>query len=56
MTETIERAKYETVRLDADISGLSANQKEMIKQLIVAAKAIDQVFLERSLRKEEKLT
>ena len=55
MTETIERAKYETVRLDADISGLSAHQKEMIKQLIVAAKAMDQVFWKEAYGKKKSL-
>lgn len=55
MTDTIKRAKYETVRLDADISGLSDNQKEMISQLIVAAKAMDQAFWKEAYGSEKKL-
>lgn len=55
MTATMERAKYETVRLDADLSALTDNQKEMIKHLIVAAKAMDQAFWKEAYGSKAKL-
>ena len=36
--------KYATVKLDADLSGLSANQQHMLVHLIEAAKLMDQAF------------
>lgn len=37
-------AQYTTVRLDADLSGLSDSTRRMIPYLIEAAKAMDEVF------------
>lgn len=36
--------KYATVRLEADLSSLSENQKKMLPHLIAAAKLMDQTF------------
>lgn len=44
LVEEKTRAVYATVRLNADLSHLSDNQKQMIRHMINAAKAMDQVF------------
>lgn len=36
--------KYAVVRLEADLSGLSQNQRELLRHLIAAARQMDQVF------------
>ena len=49
-----EMAKYAEVKLTADISHLSDNQKEMLKKLFEAAKIMDEIFwLENIGDKEE---
>jgi len=39
--------KYTAVRLDADVSGLSDNQKEMVRLFIEAAQSMDGIFWEQ---------
>jgi hypothetical protein len=46
---------YATVRLDADVSALSANQKEMVTLFIEAAQAMDGVFWEQAYGNRDSL-
>jgi len=47
--------KYTTVRLDADVSGLSDNQKEMVRLFIEAARAMDGIFWEQAYGNRDSL-
>jgi hypothetical protein len=47
--------KYTTVRLDADVSGLSDDQKEMVRLFIEAARAMDGIFWEQAYGNRDSL-
>ena len=47
--------KYTTVRLDADLGGLSANQKEMVSLFIEAAQSMDGIFWEQAYGNRDSL-
>ena len=44
--------QYTSVRLTADLSGLSEAERAMVPLLIDAAKAMDEAFLEAGLRRQ----
>jgi len=47
--------KYTTVRLDADVSGLSDDQKEMVRLFIEAGQAMDGIFWEQAYGNRDSL-
>ena len=47
--------KYTTVRLDADVSGLSDDQQEMVRLFIEAAQAMDGIFWEQAYGNRDSL-
>ncbi len=47
--------KYTTVRLDADVSGLSDDQKEMVRLFIEAAQLMDGIFWEQAYGNRDSL-
>jgi len=47
--------KYATVRLDADVSGLSTNRKEMVRLFIGAAQSMDGIFWEQAYGNRDSL-